>query len=59
MGAPSIIKINNYFIIIRMQTSQNQYQLVELYDNAFHIELPLTLRDMADFVPIPDSQFVF
>ena len=55
MGAPSIIKINNYFIIIRMQTSQNQSQLVELYDNAFHIELPLTLRDMADLVPIPDS----
>lgn len=42
-----------------MQTSASTSQLTKLYGDAFEIELPATFRDMADLVPVPDSQFVF
>lgn len=32
---------------------------MKLYGGAFEIQLPPSLRDIADMVPVPDSQFVF
>ena len=42
-----------------MQASATHFNLTQLYDDAFEIELPNSFRDMADLVPVPDSQFVF
>ena len=42
-----------------MEIQPNNWQSVKLYDGAFEIELPSTFRNIADLVPVPDSQFVF